>query len=158
MAEVLSVLDESLRTWLSAVHRTRLVWAALAVVAALVGLLLIAEIGPLRGCRPIPPSELPSGAPIGDPDEDVYAGGTQVTWGSGSDQIRQVIGPDFLDPSRPPISFVAVRGQPAAIFSIDAADGGSDLALSWQLGGCSYTVLLARGKSVDDAVMFAARY
>lgn len=140
--------------------RTRLLWATAAVVASLVSLLLVSEFGFLRGCRPIPPAELPSGAPIGEPAEDVYAGGTQVTWGSGDDELRQVIGPDFSDASRSstPTPLVAVRGQTAAIFFIDAVDGGSDLALTWQSDGCFYTVLFARSKSVDDAVDFAARY
>lgn len=75
-----------------------------------------------------------------------------------AEQVRQIVGPDFWDPSDPAMSLAAVRGQPAVIHQWDGDDGGSDLALSWQSDGCFYTVLFARGKSLADAVKFAARY
>ena len=125
---------------------------AAAVIGELVAGCTIADLA--LGCRPVTPRQLPSGAPPGDPIEDVAAGAKQVVWGSDSDRVEQLI--DLSLPGTR-IADVTVRDQPASLYRV-TSDDEWDLAFSWHQDGCDYTVFLAPGTSPDQAVDYAARF
>jgi hypothetical protein len=90
--------------------------------------------------------------------EDVYAGGKLVTWGTGNDEVRQVVGLDLSDSQEPPLAQVTIHGHPAKIYTVESPAGLEDMAMSWQEGGCNYTVLLSVGTTLAEARAYAARY
>jgi hypothetical protein len=137
---------------------------ALVVAGAYVGAgVLAVNFGPLRGCIPIAPSELPSGAAPGPGVEDVAAGAMQVVWGSGPDRVVQIVGLTFwetfgTDESPTLIAQATVRGQPATIYRMSPQSSDWDIGFSWAEEGCDRSVFLAPGTTPEQAEDFAARY
>jgi hypothetical protein len=107
----------------------RRVLLALAVVAVFAGAGVVAvNVGPLRGCVPIAPRELPSGAAPGAGVEDVAGGAKQVVWGSGSDRVEQIVGLTYwetfgLEDSPTLVAHGTVRGQAATIYRMSPESG-----------------------------------
>lgn len=137
---------------------------ALVVVGAYVAAgALAVNFGPLRGCVPIAPSELPSGAAPGTGVEDVAGGAKQVVWGSGSDRVEQIVGLTYretfgFDDSPTLVAQTTVRGQPATIYRMSPQSSDWDLGFSWAEQGCDRSVFLAPGTTPEQAKDFAARY
>ena len=139
------------------------------MVALLVGAVLAAafalamEVGPLRGCRAVPPRELPSGAVPGTGTEDVAGGAKQVVWGDGPDRIEQIVGIDYnsgVDTET--IAAVDVGGRPATLYRFVESEVQSNasgiLAISFESDGCSITVFLPVGMTVEEAKGYATRF
>lgn len=118
---------------------------AILIVGVYVGAVGFAvTVGPLRGCVPIAPRALPSGAAPAAGVEDVAAGAKQVVWGTGSDRVAQIVGLGFWEPSGDDdgptfVDSVLVRGQPATVYRMSAA-AGWDLGFSWSEDGCDRSV------------------
>jgi hypothetical protein len=142
----------------------RRVLLALVVVGVYVGAgVLAVTFGPLRGCVPIAPHALPSGAAPGPGVEDVAGGAKQVVWGSGSDRVEQIVGltyywETFADDSPTLVAQATVRGQAATIYRMSPESSDRDLGFSWVEEGCDRSVFLAPGTTPEQAEGFAARY
>jgi hypothetical protein len=141
----------------------RRVLLALVVAGVFVGAgVLAVNVGPLRGCVPIAPHELPGGAASGTGVEDAAGGAKQVVWGSGSDRVEQIVGLTYwdtfgADDSPTLIGQAVVRGQAATIYRM-SPESGWDLGFSWAEEGCDRTVFLAPGTTPEQVKDFAARY
>jgi hypothetical protein len=141
----------------------RRVLLALVVLAVFVGAgVLAVNVGPLRGCVPIAPHELPSGAAPGPGVEDVAGGAKQVVWGSGSDRVEQIVGLTYwetfgLQDSPTLVAKATVRGIAATIYRI-SPESGWGLGFSWAEEGCDRSVFLAPGTTPEQAEDYAARY
>ena len=110
----------------------------------------------LTDCEPVPPSALPSGAPAGDAIE-LYGGPHRwAAWGTGSDQVVQIVGGGLFGPGGQADPNVTVRGQAGRAFAMANVDG--PFAFSWEEDGCRYEVQLAPGVSMDAVVEYAGRY
>jgi hypothetical protein len=146
------------------VRMGRRVILALVVVGAYVGAgVLSVNFGPLRGCVPIAPHELPSGAAPGTGVEDVAGGAKQVVWGRGSDRVEQIVGLTYwetfgADDSPTLVAQATVRGQAATIYRMSPESSDWDLGFSWAEEGCDRSVFLAPGTTPAQAEDFAARY
>lgn len=142
----------------------RRVLLALVVVGVYVGAgVLAVNFGPLRGCVPIAPHELPSGAAPGTGVEGVSGGAKQVVWGSGSDRIEQMVGLTYWDTfgaedSPTFVKSVEVRGQPAILYRMSPLSSDWDLRFSWAEEDCDRTVFLAPGTTPEQAEDYAARH
>lgn len=109
-------------------------------------------------CDPIPPNELPSGATPGNAVETHGGYWRWATWGSGSDQVAQVVG-DWLYALNEVIAVatpVTVRGQPGGVQLMQSSDG--PFVIAWEEAGCRYEVQLAPGLTEQDAIEYAGRY
>lgn len=113
-------------------------------------------------CQPIAPRTLPSGAPPGPPRVKEIDGTWRVTWASGIEEITQAIGrmgngrlPAGLLPEQAPNA--VVRGHAASVIPIGDPPG-SEIAIEWSVGPCSYTVWVRHGLTLDDAIEYAERY
>jgi hypothetical protein len=137
----------------------------LAILLALGATWLAVAAAPLiRGCVPIAPRELPSGAPPGQGVEGVTAGAKQVVWGAGGDRVEQVVGLTFywirgMDDDPTLVGWLDVQGQPATVyrFGPNASDDW-DIGFSWDEHGCGRTVFLAPGTTPQQALDYASRY
>jgi hypothetical protein len=142
----------------------RQVLVALLVGAVAVGgLALAVNFGPLRGCVPIAPRELPSGAAPGQGVEGVSGGAKQVVWGSGGDRVEQIVGLTYWDTfgaedSPTLVRSTTVRGHPAMLYRMNPQWSDWDLGFSWAEDGCDRTVFLAPGTTPEQAEDFARRY
>jgi len=138
----------------------RVATAVIALAVMAVGLYLLVEVGPFRGCRAVAPRELPSGADRNVGVEGVWGGAMQMTWGSGSDRVEQIVGlryDGFDDTST--LGDVEIGGLPAVLYRFKPdANPGYELAISWEEGGCSLSVFLPAGMTEAQARDFAARY
>jgi hypothetical protein len=129
-----------------------------AIAAVLLGATLGWWSGVVRGCEPIAPSVLPSGAAPGDGTVDVAGGTKQVIWGDGQDRVDQRVGLSFYGGSGDRVLFnVAVRGNPAIVYSTDP-EFGEILALSWTEAGCDRTLLFDASMDAEEIARYAARY
>lgn len=142
----------------------RRVLLGLAVVSVFAGAgVLAVNVGPLRGCVPIAPRELPSGAAPGAGVEDVAGGAKQVVWGSGPDRVEQIVGVTYWEtfglPDSPTlIARATVRGRAATIFRMSPESSDGLLGFSWAEEGCDRSVFLAPGTTPEQAEDYAARY
>lgn len=137
----------------------RLVAVGLLVILGVAAFWAATEIGPLRGCRPIAPSMLPSGAAPGAGVEGVSGGAKQVIWGAGSDRVEQIVGLSWLGPDTTTIAATTVRGRPATLFRLeDSEQDGAEPAFTWTEEDCDRTVVLPVDMSDADASAFAAAY
>ena len=138
--------------------------AIIAILALVLGLWWATAVGLLRSCEPIAPRELPSGATPGQGVEGVTAGAKQLVWGSGADQVEQVVGLTFYftpgwddDPTL--VGTLDVRGQPATVYRFGPnSPDGWDIGFSREEDGCGRTVFLAPGTTPEQALDYAARY
>lgn len=111
------------------------------------------------GCPLITPNFLPSGALPGEPRP---AGKGRFEWGSGQDRVTEAIGVFGIgDPDEfriPPDSqqWVNVRGVRALV--VPVGDEAAEIAFTWQAGDCPYTVWLAPGHTLAEAITYAAGY
>lgn len=120
----------------------------------------------LAGCPVLAPVELPSGAPTTAARDNTQSPGQQVSWGSGTDTVTQRIDIQEAAFEMPPVDEVAevlVRGHMGFVTivtdwpqSIDPAD--PIVQIGWAEGDCLYTVWLAPGVALDEALEFAGRY
>jgi hypothetical protein len=124
---------------------------------------LAVNFGPLRGCVPIAPHELPSGATPGAGVEVVSGGAKQVVWGSGADRIEQIVGLTYWEtfgagdgPTL--VKSLEVRDQPAVLYRMSPESSDWDLGFSWAEEDCDRTVFLALGTTPEQAEEFAARF
>jgi len=93
----------------------------------------------------------------------VVAGDARFAWGQGPDQVVEAVG--TFDVGRPetfdiPIGSKQrseVRGQPALIIPL-GDEGVGEVAMIWQSGDCPYTVWLAPGRTLDEAIRYAAGF
>jgi hypothetical protein len=139
----------------------RVVAAVLAVAVVVAGFWLAAEVGPLRGCRAVAPRELPSGGAPGPGVEDVSGGAKQVIWGSGVDGVEQIVGLRYDDGFEiAMLGAVEIGQMPAMLyrFKDPSMNGGLELAISWEEGGCSLTLFLPAGMTEAEARDYATRY
>ena len=107
-------------------------------------------------CDPIPPAELPSGAAPGEPQYVVWEGVRHAVWGSGNDEITQIVVVDDAA-SVGGDANATVRGQPAVVLPVGDPPLG-EITIAWSEAGCRHTVWMAPGHTLDDAVQYAARY
>lgn len=110
-------------------------------------------------CGVIPPSEVPSGLLAGPSIATVEEGIRFHQWGSGSDEVVQAVGVAVRGPmsDMPPEPAVTVRGHEARALLI-GDEGISGAALVWEQDGCTYTVWLPAGTTLEEAVDYAGRY
>lgn len=128
-------------------------------IAVLVGTMGWAlTLGPLRGCGPVAPRELPSGAPPGAGVAGVSGGALEVGWGRGPDRIEQDVDLNYFDESSTFLASAQVRGHAATLFRMDPHSGDRDVAMSWAEDVCDYTVFFAPGTSLQQAAGYASRY
>jgi hypothetical protein len=109
---------------------------------------------PPPGCPVLTPRVLPSGAAPGEPS---FVEGNRV-WGQGTDRIALAAGEAPLgSPAEwladPAVPRTVVRGLEAAIVAI--GDGGvGEMAILWRQEGCTYTLWLAPGTTVEQAMAY----
>ncbi len=128
----------------------------LAVVITLAGLVIAGSVL-LRNCEPIPPRELPTGAPPGTPQYDV-AGALVVRWGQGVDRVEQWVDTREFEPTADTmLSSASVRGQPGVVYATDW-NGEERLGLSWTEHGCKYAVFFDRSLSVQQIIDYSRRW
>ena len=108
-------------------------------------------------CAPIAPRELPSGADPGDPIESYGGPFRWATWGTGTDQVVQVIGGwPYGGPGTPNSTPVTIRGHAAGASLQGGEDGG--ITIAWEEAGCRYEVRLPPGTTLEQATEYASRY
>lgn len=133
--------------------------ATLSLIVVSLGLFatLVGGCDLLAGCRPIPPSSLPSGQPTGEPTYEVH-GAKIAIWGVGSDRVELDVGLNqFVESRDERIDDVTIRGHRGLLFLHEDA-GVVRPAVTWTERGCDYTLLLDPSTSVESAYTYAQRY
>jgi hypothetical protein len=134
------------------------VGAVLAVALGVVGAWAFIGNALLGGCRPEPPRALPNGEPPGLGVEGVWGGAKEVVWGTGADQVRQIVGLNYagsVDTLK--MAETAVRGAPAVLFRFTEGSTDPGLVIGWE-DSCSLMVLLPQEMTEAEALDFASRY
>lgn len=113
----------------------------------------------VRGCELLEPTVLISGMRPG-PVQRI--GPDRFAWGSGLDHLTEAVEfaighPDsFGIPDGSP-QRVIVRGEPAVVVAV-GDDGVGQVVITWLAGDCPYTVWLAAGVTMEQAVAYAPRF
>ncbi len=111
-------------------------------------------------CEALVPRALPSGAQPGPPRRD---GQRRVSWGVGSDRIIEAVNefgvgdPVTLGVSPDSRQWVTVRRAQALVVPV-GDEGVGQVAITWRLGDCPYTIWLAPGRTLDDGIQYAAQF
>lgn len=112
----------------------------------------------VNGCPVVAPKTLPSGAPAGEP---VTAADGRIAWGAGTDLVIEAIGqlalgdPDTLGVPPDSDQRVEIRGNPGVVLPI-GDEGVGEIAIVWEAGSCRYTIWLAPGERLKEAITYAA--
>lgn len=114
----------------------------------------------MGGCELLEPRELVSGAPAGPPTQ---VGERRFQWGGGRDEVVEAVG-EFgvgsvdsfgLPPNSP--ERVRVRDVDAVVIPV-GDEGVGQVAVTWQVRDCPYTLWLAPGTTLDEAIAYAPRF
>lgn len=111
-------------------------------------------------CEALVPKALPSGA---EPGPARREGESRVSWGVGSDRIVEAVNefgvgdPATLGVSPDSAQWVSVRGARGLVVPI-GEEGVGQVAISWRVGACPYTLWLAPGHTLDDGIRYAALF
>ena len=110
-------------------------------------------------CRPIPPTTLPDGTPVGEARLQEGDYGPLAVWGESSQYpVHQGFGYTVFDASElgdGPTT--TVRGNNAVIVPIGDGHVGQ-IAVVWAENSCVYTVWVGPGLTLDDAIAYAESY
>jgi hypothetical protein len=114
----------------------------------------------IGGCELLEPRELLSGGAAGQPTR---VGDRRFAWGSGPDRLTEAVGefgvgdPDSLGIPDGSPQRVIVRGANAVVVPV-GDEGVGEIAITWQSAECPYTIWLAPGTTLQDAIRYAARF
>lgn len=113
-------------------------------------------VSEVSDCPIIPPSELPSGAPVGEPRP--YPGEPMVSWGSGEDTVTQL--PGHRDGGLPMEggTEVTVRGYAGFVQPAGDEPLPPPYQIGWVEEGCPYTVFTRFSGGEEAAIDYAQRF
>lgn len=84
-------------------------------------------------------------------------------WGLGSDRLTEAVGefgigdPEELAVPEGAAQHVIVRGARAVVVPL-GDEGVGEMAITWRSADCPYTIWLAPGTTLQDAIDYAARF
>jgi hypothetical protein len=114
----------------------------------------------IGGCELLEPREVLSGGAAGQPTR---VGDRRFAWGSGPDRLTEAVGefgvgdPESLGIPNGSPQRVFVRGANAVVVPV-GDEGVGEIAITWQSADCPYTIWLAPGTTLQDAIRYAARF
>lgn len=114
----------------------------------------------IGGCELLEPRGLLSGDASGQPTR---IGDRRFVWGSGPDRLTEAVGefgvghPDSFGIPGESVQRVSIRGADAVVLPV-GDEGVGEIAITWQAKACPYTIWLAPGTSLEDAIGYAARF
>lgn len=107
-------------------------------------------------CESIAPSELPSGASVGNVTEGVAGGAKSLTWGTGRDQVELRLGLSYYAAGADRIiARTIVRGEPAIVYEI--ATGEPQVAVDWG-ERCQYSMHLSPELTDAEVAEYSERF
>lgn len=113
-------------------------------------------VAEVSDCAIIPPAELPSGAPVGEPRP--YPGEPMVSWGSGDDTVTQLPGHRDGGPAVDGGTSVMVRGYPGSVQPTGDRPLPLPFQIAWVEEGCAYQVFVRMEGGEAAALDYAARF